>query len=107
MRRFTPVIAVVGVVILAAACASGTRARVSYERDGALRVNDLQMIGTHNSYHLRPPRDLPPGDVADYEHPPLDVQLDEQGVRSFELDVFPSDAPRSRTTNRRVPSLSW
>jgi len=53
-----------------------------------LRVNDVQVIGTHNSFHLRPPRDLPPGDVADYEHPPLDVQLDEQGVRSFELDVF-------------------
>jgi len=51
-------------------------------------VNDVQVIGTHNSFHLRPPRDLPPGDVADYEHPPLDVQLDEQGVRSFELDVF-------------------
>ena len=88
MRRFTLVIATVGTVVLVAACASGTRARVSYERDEALRVNDVQVIGTHNSYHLRPPRDLPPGDVADYEHPPLDVQLDGQGVRSFELDVF-------------------
>ncbi len=88
MRRFLLLIAV-GAVVLVTACGSDVPVkRQGYERDDALRVNDVQVIGTHNSYHLRPPRALPPGDVADYEHPPLDVQLDEQGVRSFELDVF-------------------
>ncbi len=52
-----------------------------------LRINQVQTIGTHNSYHVR--------DVANakrnveewnYNHPPLDVQLD-RGVRSFELDL--------------------
>lgn len=60
-----------------------------YPQDDALRLNHLQAIGTHNSYHLlsllypnRPPA------MFDYEHAPLDVQLDEQGVRKFELDVY-------------------
>lgn len=60
-----------------------------YPQDDALRLNHLQAIGTHNSYHLlstlypnRPPA------MFDYEHAPLPVQLDEQGVRKFELDVY-------------------
>jgi hypothetical protein len=53
----------------------------------ALRLNQLQYIGTHNSYHTR---DLSKGKrgVAEwsYSHAPLDAQLD-RGVRSFELDL--------------------
>lgn len=62
--------------------------------DDQLRMNQIQVVATHNSYHQRP------GDVSlsiittlfpdakawDYSHPPLDVQLD-RGVRSFELDI--------------------
>ncbi len=75
-------------VILVASCGSDSRSARTAPRGETLRVNDIQVIGTHNSYHLRPPRTLPPGDVADYEHPALDVQLNDQGVRSFELDAF-------------------
>ena len=74
--------------LLLTSCVSDARVPSAFPRDGELRVNDIQVIGTHNSYHLRPPRTLPPGDVADYQHPALDVQLDQQGVRSFELDAF-------------------
>ena len=88
MRRLLLAITVAAVGVFAACGPDAPAKRSGYERDDTLRVNDMQVIGTHNSYHLRPPRKLPPGDVADYEHPPLDVQLDEQGVRSFELDVF-------------------
>lgn len=88
MRRLLLAIAVAAVVMFTACGSDAPASAPGYERDAVLRVNDVQVIGTHNSYHLRPPRALPPGDVADYEHPPLDVQLDEQGVRSFELDVF-------------------
>src|SRR5579859_6983279 len=52
-----------------------------------LRINQLQFIGTHNSYHVRDPakpnRNFPDWN---YSHAPLDVQLD-RGIRSFELDL--------------------
>lgn len=52
-----------------------------------LRLNQVQVVATHNSYHLRPAS--PTGKVTpefDYSRQPLDQQLD-QGVRSFELDL--------------------
>ncbi len=52
--------------------------------DATLRMNHLQSLATHNSYHLRPERI---GPDWDYEHAPLDTQLDEQGVRGLELDI--------------------
>jgi hypothetical protein len=56
-----------------------------YPKDGTLRLNHLQMKGTHNSYHLRPDPLLRP--EFDYEHPTLTNQLEKEGVRQFELDV--------------------
>jgi hypothetical protein len=52
-----------------------------------VRINQLQFIGTHNSYHVRDP-EKPNKNFPDwnYSHAPLDVQL-ERGVRSFELDL--------------------
>jgi hypothetical protein len=60
-----------------------------YPRDDTLRVNHVWSMGTHNSYHLLSPLfpNGPPADL-DYEHAPLDVQLEEQGVRKFELDIY-------------------
>ena len=55
-----------------------------YPRDATLRVNHTQSLGTHNSYHLRPPVIIPPWD---YAHLPLERQLEEQGVRQLELDL--------------------
>ncbi len=55
--------------------------------DEPLRMNQLQVVGTHNSYHTREkPIASGPAKVWSYSHPPLDVQLD-RGVRSFELDL--------------------
>jgi hypothetical protein len=52
-----------------------------------LPINQLQFIGTHNSYHVREkPATDPRGAEWNYSHAPLDVQLD-RGVRSFELDL--------------------
>jgi hypothetical protein len=59
-----------------------------YPRDKKLSLQDVQMLGTHNSYHLRPDRPLVPNEPADYEHPPIDVQLSDQGVRSLEFDAY-------------------
>ncbi len=57
----------------------------TYPRDDELRINQLQLVGTHNSYHLAP-TELNVVELQ-YSHAPLDEQLDEQGVRKFELDV--------------------
>ena len=57
-----------------------------YPLDDVLRINHIQCKGTHNSYHVRPPAAVSIVDW-DYTHAPLDVQLEEQGVRHFELDV--------------------
>ena len=52
-----------------------------------LRMNQLQYVGTHNSYHVRE-KPIASGRATEwnYTHAPLDVQLD-RGVRSFELDL--------------------
>lgn len=64
--------------------------------DQALHMNQLQAVGTHNSYkqamppeewaahHARDPRGA---DGIDYAHPPLDVQP-ERGARTLELDIY-------------------
>ena len=49
-----------------------------------LRLNHLQALGTHNSYHLAPSASIL---AWRYSHRPLDEQL-EIGVRQFELDLF-------------------
>lgn len=59
-----------------------------YPKDGILRLNHLQVKGTHNSYHRRPAFSLVREHA--YEQAPLDVQLEEYGVRVVELDVHPS-----------------
>ena len=76
-----------------AACGGGADgdggAPTAYPLDDTLRVNEVQVLNSHNSYHRRSDVDLPPaiGDPVDYEHAPLDVELEERGVRGFELDV--------------------
>lgn len=65
--------------------------------DHAIRMNQLQVIGSHNSYHVESPKaeaDLragvdPNGQQAlEYTHAPLRQQLAEQDVRQIELDVW-------------------
>jgi len=69
--------------------------------DADLRLNQIQVIGTHNSYHLAPePALLQMIGVAseraaqaiDYSHAPLAKQLTELGIRQLELDVYADPA---------------
>jgi hypothetical protein len=53
--------------------------------DDVLRLHHAQVKGTHNSYHLEPR--LPFDPSHEYSHAPLPEQLQDQGVRAFELDV--------------------
>jgi hypothetical protein len=63
---------------------------------GAVKMNEIQVIGTHNSYHAG----IAPGEAQlfaqtnlqvyqslDYRHRPLDQQFT-SGVRQIELDIF-------------------
>ncbi len=59
-------------------------------------LNQLQFIGTHNSYHIAPSAKLRhfiegvapgQGEVLNYTHRPLSEQLD-RGIRQLELDIY-------------------
>lgn len=78
------------------ACARSFVAAQTIAPDDALKLNQIQVIGTHNSYHAG----IAPSEAKlmeshapqsfaglDYVHQPLPAQLD-AGVRQIELDVF-------------------
>lgn len=56
-----------------------------YPLDDQLRVDEITMKCTHNSYHIEP--EFPADPSHRYTHLPLDQQLALQGVRAFELDI--------------------
>eukprot|EP00121_Abeoforma_whisleri_P015988 Awhi_evm1s14696 len=73
---------------------------VDEDLDSNLRMNQIMMIGTHNSYHVRPDRQLNSfyelfeeylgtnsAPAFDYSHVNISTQLREQGVRCLELDI--------------------
>ena len=65
------------------------------ENSANLRMNQVQIVATHNSYHVRADEPLfslvkaafPDAATWDYSHRPLKEQLD-SGVRGFELDLY-------------------
>jgi len=60
-----------------------------YPLDDELRLHHVQVKGTHNSYHVRPETTVHP--THEYSHAPLDIQLETQNVRTFELDLHRFD----------------
>jgi hypothetical protein len=82
------------------------------DADAQVRINQIQVIGSHNSYHAG----LLPGMRAflaqerptdlrglDYAHPPLNKQFD-GGVRQIELDIF-ADSKGGRYAHPAGPAL--
>ena len=69
------------------------RARVA---DRCVALNEIQALGSHNSYHVQPRPALLAAllnlasafEAWEYTHLPLDQQFASQGVRQIELDVF-------------------
>lgn len=103
-RRF---VLVVGLAVLlaagATACSSDSGSddaaaeggpTTTVAHDDAVGLNQVQVIGSHNSYHVSNFDQIggisPLAATLDYTHDPLPEQLDE-GLRSFELDVFLQD----------------
>lgn len=76
--------------------ASAALAQTEAQQDKTVKINQIQVIGSHNSYHagfapserkyleMKNPKALR---SLDYIHAPLPVQLD-GGVRQLEIDVF-------------------
>jgi hypothetical protein len=73
-------VAIAAAVMLAA---GGSR---DYPIDSKLRLNQVQVLATHNSYHIQQDQPIAASLTTQYTHAPLDQQLD-LGVRGFELDV--------------------
>ncbi|MDB4969101.1 MAG: hypothetical protein JWN44_4790 [Myxococcales bacterium] len=73
-----------GATLFVAGCGPTGKA-YNYPLDATLRLDHLQVKGTHNSYHVEKANN----DVKEwhYSHVPLDLQLDKQGVRQIELDL--------------------
>jgi hypothetical protein len=76
-------------------CLSATLCNTAWA--GEPRLNQIQVIGTHNSYHLAPDpavRDLIAtaarrhAEAIDYSHRPLAEQFSRLGIRQIELDVY-------------------
>ncbi|MEL7209062.1 MAG: phosphatidylinositol-specific phospholipase C1-like protein, partial [Actinomycetota bacterium] len=100
-QRWARVVLVVVTALLAAGL-SGRAASAGPPPDveglpGDLRLNQVQMIGSHNSYHLEPREPLasairlfdPAGlEQIQYSHSPLPTQFGSEFVRQIELDVF-------------------
>jgi hypothetical protein len=78
----------------ASAPPDGCAALTEKNSDDCVRVNQIQVLGTHNSYHLAPKtavlEALGPErrQGLEYTHRTLTEQLSELGVRQFEIDVF-------------------
>lgn len=84
--------AAVVLLVALASCACGTRSEdgagkptFNYSRDGSIRLDQIQLEATHNSYHVAPDGVTNPAWA--YTHAPLDRQLEDQGVRGLELDT--------------------
>lgn len=108
-RSLAVIVAVAGLVL--AACGGsdggssdpttrpepGSTTTVPVSPDDDLRLNEIQVLGSHNSFHVAPDpaelallaeMDQSAADERGYTHQPLGVQLKRQQIRQIELDVF-------------------
>lgn len=93
MSRFA--VALVGISMIAT-CAFAQPATRGVDPDASVRMNQIQVIGTHNSYHagllpgiakLMKQRDSGAYATLEYAHADLATQLN-HGIRQIELDIF-------------------
>ncbi|KAF3343091.1 putative phosphatase [Verticillium dahliae VDG2] len=109
-------IALVLVPMAAAACHAMRQGGLTWS--SATRMNQIQCIGSHNSYHLQPsPEELVtieqfiPGSSRDlkYSQAALDIQLNYQSIRSLELDVYadPKGGHYAKPLIRKLAKLPY
>lgn len=101
-RRMAATLAVAATIAIGLLWGSGTAGAATaaghgHDPDGQVQLNQIQTVGTHNSYHVenseaeKNVRELvKPGTGRggeEYTHVPLPEQLSQQKVRQVELDV--------------------
>jgi hypothetical protein len=91
-------------LLLAGLAAAPAAAAKKRHGGGSVRMNEIQVIGTHNSYKRELSRTeertydeiiATPGDYEQflaYSHPSIPNQFERQQVRGLELDLFPDPA---------------
>jgi hypothetical protein len=106
-------------VIIAATASFTNDTKISADD---VKINQVQIIATHNSYHLTTdkailrflkslckthllPRGLNPDEI-DYTKDPLSVQLGQYNLRGLELDVWP-DPEGGRFYKRKGLAYVW
>ncbi|MEX2256385.1 MAG: hypothetical protein WEC34_13170, partial [Acidimicrobiia bacterium] len=60
VRDASRVLGVVAAAVLVSAMATTASAAGTGAGDAGKRLDDMQVLGTHNSYHLRPAREITP-----------------------------------------------
>jgi hypothetical protein len=111
MKMCKLTVAVFGISV-AATCALAQTSAPRSHPDASVRINQIQVIGTHNSYHAR----LLPGiakvleqndteafKALDYAHADLATQLN-HGILQIELDIF-ADSKGGRFAHPLGPAL--
>jgi hypothetical protein len=98
MRRARAGVLIVASALVLVVAAPVAAAPDTADRDGrVVRLNQVQVLGSHNSYHVQQGPSFfslleafDPAQAAglEYSHLPLDTQLETQGIRQFELDLF-------------------
>jgi calcium-dependent phosphoinositide phospholipase C len=110
-RRFVAALALVAVVPLLGmhGCRPGPQSGLEHR----VRLNEVQVLGSHNSYHVEPEpallralRDALGDEVNgfEYTHRPLADELD-AGVRQIELDAFLDDPGGGRFASPKLVPL--
>ena len=99
-------------VVLVSGCSDSSNSSPNPAADDT-PMNQVQYLGTHNSYHIRAQQDAFDllsafyADLArtlDYTHRPLQEQFEMLGIRQIELDIF-HDPEGGLYANRSVRTL--
>jgi len=83
----TALVSMTAAVVVVAAISGAAQSAGANRLDGTLRTNQVQVLATHNSYHIQQDAPIQSSPTTQYTHAPLDQQLETQGVRGFEIDV--------------------
>lgn len=95
MTSIKAAVLVIAIAMFAAGVHAQQETRLS-DPNAAVRINQIQVIGTHNSYHagllpgiakLMQQKDPAAFSTLDYTHSDLATQFD-HGIRQIELDIF-------------------